>query len=115
MKDLKIAIGQCLVGGFPGREMSEDFIRLVKEYKVANVILFRHNVGDNEQLRTLCASIQELVMAETGHPAFITIDQEGGTVIRLPEESCNTPGAMALSATGNPENAKTASALLCCK
>lgn len=104
-------IGQRLVGGFPGREMSPDFIRLVREYKIGNVILFQHNVESSAQLLRLCHDIQTLVRRETGHGAFITIDQEGGAVTRLPQEAVNVPGAMALAATGDEENARRAAAL----
>ena len=41
------------------------------------------------------SSRAELVRRETGHDAFITIDQEGGKVTRLPGDGCNVPGAMA--------------------
>ena len=104
-------IGQRLVGGFPGTEMSEEFIHLVKEYKIGNVILFQHNVESSEQLLRLCRSIRELITRETGRRPFITIDQEGGGVTRLPREAVNVPGAMALAATGDPENAYRAALL----
>jgi beta-N-acetylhexosaminidase len=103
--ETRILIGQRLVTGFPGTQMSEEFIRVVKQYKVANVILFRENIESEAQMRALCADIQKLVKAETGHEAFITIDQEGGPVTRLPETSVNIPGAMALAATQDPKNA----------
>ncbi len=104
-------IGQRLVGGFPGTEMSEEFIRLVKEYKIGNVILFQHNVESSEQLIRLCRSVRELITRETGHRPFITVDQEGGGVTRLPQEAVNVPGAMALAATGDEENARCAAYL----
>ncbi len=98
-------IGQRLATGFPGTKLTEDFIRMVKQYKIANVILFRENIESETQLRRLCEDIQLLVMQQTGHVAFITIDQEGGAVTRLPETCVNIPGAMALAATGEPKNA----------
>ena len=101
-------IGQMFACGFPGTEMPEDFIALVKKYKVGNVILFKHNITSLAQLKTLCTDIQTLITAETGHPAFITIDQEGGAVSRLAEDYYNVPGAMALAATGDELNAYTA-------
>lgn len=101
-------IGQRLVAGFPGTSMSQAFIELVRNYKVANVILFRWNIESREQLRRLCAEIQQLVLEETGTPAFITIDQEGGMVTRLCEDAGNVPGAMALCATQKPENIRLA-------
>ena len=101
-------IGQMFACGFPGTEMPEDFIALVKKYKVGNVILFKHNITSLAQLKTLCTDIQTLITTETGHPAFITIDQEGGAVSRLAEDYYNVPGAMALTATGDELNAYTA-------
>ncbi|MGI5102070.1 glycoside hydrolase family 3 protein [Treponema vincentii] len=101
-------IGQMFACGFPGTEMPEDFIALVKKYKVGNVILFKHNIKSLAQLKALCADIQALITAETGHSAFITIDQEGGAVSRLAEDYYNVPGAMALAATGDERNAYTA-------
>lgn len=103
--DWKAQAGQRLVGGFPGKEISPEFTRLVKEYKIGNVILFEHNIESVSQLKKLCEEIQELIRRETGHGAFITIDQEGGAVTRLPGSCCNAPGAMAVAASGDPENA----------
>lgn len=104
--DLKYLVGQRLVCGFEGTEMSQDFIRLVKEYGLGNVILFQRNIESMTQVKKLCADIQRLVKKETGHYAFIAIDQEGGTVTRLSKDACNVPGAMAVAATGNPKNAE---------
>ena len=71
---LQEKIGQRLMTGFPGLEMTEEFIQVVKEHKIGNVILFRENIRDNEQLKKLCDQIQTLIRAETGHSAFIAID-----------------------------------------
>jgi beta-N-acetylhexosaminidase len=100
----KQKIGQCFGIGFSGTSVSEDLRRLVKQYKVGNVILFRENIVSAAQVRALCNSIQALVKDETGYPAFIAIDQEGGAVTRLPDDMVNVPGAMALAASGNTEN-----------
>lgn len=106
---VKQMLGQKLIFGFHGSELSEEFISLIKEYKIGNVILFLRNVKSADQLRKLCAQVQQLILAETGYPAFIVIDQEGGMVTRLPQDAVNVPGAMALAATGDPENARRAS------
>lgn len=106
---VKQMLGQKLIFGFHGTELSEEFISLIKEYKIGNVILFLRNVESGEQLRKLCAQVQELILAETGYPAFIVIDQEGGMVTRLPQDAVNVPCAMALAATGDVENARKAS------
>lgn len=105
---VKQMLGQKLIFGFHGTELSEEFKQLIREYKIGNVILFLRNVQSAEQLRRLCAEIQELILEVTGYPAFIVIDQEGGMVSRLPADAATVPGAMAISATDDPENARIA-------
>lgn len=104
---LKEKIGQKLIVGLKGNSLSSEFIHLVKDYKIGNVILFKQNIKNPAQLRSLCLSIQELVQQETGYPALIGIDQEGGGVSRLPGDF-NVPGQMALAASGDPQNAQIA-------
>ena len=106
--DERITIGQHLFAGFPGLQITPAFAQRMRESKIGNVILFAHNVGTAEQLKDLCADIQALVMEATGQTAFIAIDQEGGAVSRLGMDCTIVPGAMAVAATGKPENAYTA-------
>ena len=98
--DLKIAVGQRLMAGFPGTELDAGFIELVRECKVGNVILFHRNVESAAQLKRLCASIRRLIVRETGIEPFIAIDQEGGVVSRFSPDMAITPGGLALAAAG---------------
>lgn len=107
--EIREMLGQKLVFGFHGTQLTEEFKALIRRYKIGNVILFLRNVESASQLRQLCSETQTLIREETGYPAFIIIDQEGGMVSRLPEDAVDVPGAMALAATGNPENARLAS------
>ncbi|MCL2480008.1 MAG: beta-N-acetylhexosaminidase, partial [Treponema sp.] len=108
---LQQKIGQRFALGFSGTSVSGELRRLVSKYKIGNVILFAHNLENAVQARALCDDIQELVRSETGYPAFIAIDQEGGSVVRLPADMANVPGAMALAASGNPDLVKEAAAI----
>lgn len=103
--DKRIMIGQKLVTGLPGTVVTDEFIQLVKEHKVGNVILFARNIESPAQLRKLCQDLQDLILKETGIPAFITIDQEGGITSRLGAPATVVPGAMGAAATGNPRYA----------
>ena len=47
----RILLGQRLAFGFEGTCIPENFAALVHEYKIGNVILFRRNIENNEQLR----------------------------------------------------------------
>lgn len=104
-------LGQKMCIGLEGTMPNEQFCRLVETYKIGNVILFRANLVNAQQARLLCDAIQDIVQAATGYPAFITIDQEGGMVSRLPDDMLTTPGAMALAATGDETCAYHAAAL----
>lgn len=106
---VKQMLGQKLIFGFHGTELSEEFKALIREYRIGNVILFARNIQSAQQLRTLCAQIQSLILEVTGYPAFIVIDQEGGIVSRLPSDAVTVPSAMAVSATGEADNVRIAS------
>jgi beta-N-acetylhexosaminidase len=110
MRELSLQqkIGQRLVVGFPGPELDEKLIKLITEYKISNIILFRHNIVNRKQLRELCSTLDNLIRQSTGHKAFITIDEEGGTVSRISDCGIHIPGAMAIAASGKLENAKRA-------
>ncbi|MCL2006604.1 MAG: beta-N-acetylhexosaminidase [Treponema sp.] len=101
---LKEKIGQKISIGIAGTSMNDHFKKMVKEYKAGNVILFRHSLIDAKHAKQFCKEIREFVFGETGHYPFISVDQEGGTVVRLPQDMINIPGAMALAASGSTEN-----------
>ena len=106
---LKEKLGQLLVFGFEGTKVTPEVIDFVKEYKAGNIILFARNLEDVEQSKKLNQDLRELIYKETGIYPFISLDQEGGVVSRLPEGAVIFPSAMAISATGDPENARLAS------
>ena len=101
----KIMIGQRLSVGFDGLTIPQEYVDLVRRYKVGNVILFRRNVGSFDQLRGLCTDLRELILRETGHTPYIMIDEECGRVSRLAHIATATPCAMAIGATNDTENA----------
>lgn len=105
---LREKIGQMIMAGFPAASISPEYKKLIQDYKIANTILFSHNIINKFQVKELCAELQQLISEHTGHNALIAVDQEGGMVTRLPEDATNFPGAMAIAATGNPGNAYTA-------
>ena len=105
---LKVKIGQRLIAGFPGYEMSKEFTDAVREYKIGNIILFSRNIKDWMQLKKLCMQITELVKRETGEDPFIMIDQEGGGVTRIADAQLNVPGQMALAGIGDPQMVRRA-------
>lgn len=107
----KPAIGHHLMVGFFGTEVTDELREYVRRYQFSNFILFRRNVVNCDQLAMLCDQLQQLSIEETGMPAIIATDQEGGVVSRLPPECANVPTAMAVAATGDPAYAYQAGAI----
>lgn len=99
--DLKKKIGQKFVVGFYGTEITDEFRQAVQDYYFGNIILFRENLVDEEQTKRLCKELHDLVVEATGIAPIISIDQEGGNVTRLTDDSINIPSAMALAATAD--------------
>ncbi|MDX9952590.1 MAG: beta-N-acetylhexosaminidase [Anaerolineae bacterium] len=105
---LEQKIGQVMVIGFDGPETDNGLLEMIEDYHVGGVILFARNVESPRQVATLTNALQSTA-AESDHPGLlIAIDQEGGRVARLTESKGFTefPSAMALTATGDVENAR---------
>ena len=93
-------IGQRFGVGFEGKTVPEDFRAFVRRTQIGSVILFSRNIGTAQETRALCEEIQRIVIEETGRPALIMADQEGGAVKRLGKDAALVPSAMALAAAG---------------
>ena len=94
---LEEKVGQMLVTGFPDGTMNDSFLQLVRDVKVGNVILFRENQLNRGQIEKLCADVTAYIQKETGIAPFITSDEEGGIVSRLPVDLGKMPSEMAFS------------------
>ena len=82
---------------------------LLGKYGFAGVALFAQNLGDNDKAAQFTDELQQ---ANAGHPQLLlAVDQEGGKVTRL-GHGTETPGNMALAATGDPENAAKAATVI---
>ena len=83
-------IGQMIIVGFNGTGVNEELINLANINKVGGVILFKRNIETSEQLKELNNNIEEL---NNEIPLFISVDEEGGRVNRLPSDMENFPSA----------------------
>jgi beta-N-acetylhexosaminidase len=104
---LEQKIGQLMIIGFDGIEAESGLLEMIRKYHMGGVILFARNVHSPQQVAQLTNKLQQTAI-ESGNPGlFIAIDQEGGRVARLTEQTGFTefPAAMAIGATGDAENA----------
>lgn len=89
---LEEKIGQLLICGFDGLKPSDEIKGLIKDYHIGGVILFSRNIKDPVQTAKLCNSLQGLSKT----PLFISVDQEGGKVSRLPKPFTQFAGNAAI-------------------
>ena len=78
------APGRFVMAGLPGLELDGRTEELVARFGLANFILFRRNIESPAQLAGLCAALTRCCGEHGLGQPLIAIDQEGGTVSRLP-------------------------------
>ncbi|PFH87247.1 beta-N-acetylhexosaminidase [Bacillus sp. AFS088145] len=96
---LKEKIGQMIIAGFDGTT-SSNADTLLKNYKLGGVILFGTNIKSPSQLVNLTNDIKTY-NKNNKVPLFISVDQEGGRVNRMPSGFLITPSARTI---GNKNN-----------
>ncbi len=90
-------IGQVLIIGFDGTEMSPRLASLLAKIQPAGVILFARNITGAAQTHTLLRECQTYVAT----PLFTCVDLEGGTVDRFRNVIGSTPSPAEVFATGS--------------
>ena len=103
LDEMKQQVGQLFMVGLPGTELDGSTLRLIREQRINNFIIFKRNVDTPAQLKNLCASLRDACLAEELPPPLISIDQEGGTVARLSEPFTQFPDARKLAEDGRAE------------
>jgi beta-N-acetylhexosaminidase len=91
-------LGQLLIIGFDGVEITSPLASLLKRVQPAGVILFARNIQTPEQTWGLLRECQKCVE----RPIFTCIDHEGGTVDRLRDALGPAPSAAEVFAVDDP-------------
>ena len=94
---LEEKVGQLLLIGFSGKKVTSHIRRWVGERKVGGVAIFARNIESTGQIARFTRGIQSLTRKSV--PVFVSLDQEGGNVVRLKDGATVLPGNMALGAT----------------
>ena len=90
-------LGQLLIIGFDGTEMSPRLASLLTKIQPAGVILFARNITGAEQTHRLLRECQKCVAT----PLFTCVDLEGGQVDRFRNVLGPAPSAAEVFATGD--------------
>ena len=100
---LEQKVGQVYMLGFDGTDLNDANRALIQGLHLGGVTLFGRNIENASQLARLD---QDLQTVADPVPLFISVDQEGGLVVRVTDGATIFPGNMAVGATGDPSLAR---------
>ena len=100
-----LEVGGLFMVGLPGQQLDQSTRELIQRDRINDFILFKRNVGGAEQLKQLGADLARSCQEAGLPPPLIAIDQEGGTVARLPPPFTQFADARVLAEGPEPEAA----------
>ena len=95
--DLRQHVGQLLLMGFDGTELSPELRSTFTSLQPGGLILFARNITSPQQTWTLLRESQKALAT----PAFLCVDLEGGTVDRFKDVLAPAPSVAEVAATEN--------------
>lgn len=99
---LEEKIGQLVLVGMEGYEVNSNIRELIHNYYVGGIIVYKKNIQNSNQLVSLINSLKTS-NSQNKIPLFISVDEEGGAVSRLPDEIKKLPTARSIGRTGNSD------------
>ncbi|MFW5807810.1 MAG: beta-N-acetylhexosaminidase [Spirochaetota bacterium] len=101
-------IGQMLMVGVPGTVINHTMKKMIRDYHAGGFIFFGYNCDNKEQITGLAGSLQDYSVTQGGLPLFISIDQEGGRVVRITDGVTQFPGSMAFGSANDEQIVRNA-------
>ena len=103
-------VGQMMMIGISGAHLDSETEELLCDVHPGGIILFSENYENHNQLKQFCFDIQGVAQNwPNSIPLFISVDQEGGRVIRLSSPFSQVPSAREVGKKGPAYAYKTAS------
>jgi beta-N-acetylhexosaminidase len=91
---LEDKLGQMLLMGFDGTEVTPEVSLLFSTIRPGGVLLLGRNIVSKDQTKKLIADLQDISVRVVGLPLFVAVDQEGGIVSRVPWVDDTSPSAL---------------------
>jgi len=99
---LEEKVGQMILAGFEGRVAPDAAtLRMIREDHIGGVILYKNNIADTAKMTKLINAIKAANAKAGNAPIFVSVDQEGGKVSRLPAAYEKIPEAAVVGRTGD--------------
>ena len=101
---LEEKVGQLMVVGIGGTEADAETLAQLRDLHAGGVVLFDRNMDNPVQVTKLIGELQKQTLQQPSRlPLFISIDQEGGRVLRMREHVLPLPSQAELGLDGNAE------------
>ena len=97
---LEEKIGQLLVIGMEGKTYGDELDHLIRQYHIGGIILLGKNISYPAGMLKLLNESKK-ANADYKIPLFISVDEEGGRVSRLPSSMKKLPAAEYFGRTGD--------------
>lgn len=102
---LKEKIGQLVVVGFQSDAVDSHIQTMINDYKVGGIILYDRNMDTPQQVTKLTNDLQHLAKKSEHHiPLIVSIDQEGGQIVRMRDHVSPIPSQQELAKQGSAKN-----------
>ncbi|MGM0883062.1 MAG: beta-N-acetylhexosaminidase [Bacillota bacterium] len=85
-------IGQMIIVGLNGTSMQARALKMIETYHIGGFILYKENIAEAYQTMTLLNQLKAANISNAA-PLWLSIDQEGGKVSRMPDEFIELPKA----------------------
>jgi beta-glucosidase-like glycosyl hydrolase len=99
--DLDRKVGQMIMVAVPGNRMNSAVEAILKKHMPGGIILFGYNLTSFINNKKFISDMQAYSCAHSGIPLFVSLDQEGGRVIRIGSGVTQFPGNMAAGISGD--------------
>lgn len=98
-------VGQLMSIAFHGKKITPAVEAMIRQRAVGGLVLRTENADDAAGMAKLASDLQAIAREAKVPPLLLSIDQEGGPVIRIAKGMTIVPGEMALAATPDPVSA----------
>lgn len=99
-------LAQTFMFGWAGQEPGDLLVSWIEEAGLGSIKIFGWNTGDSKKLAASILNLQKKSMeGRFSIPLFVATDQEGGWVRHVKGLTSETPGNLAIGASGIPKDA----------
>lgn len=102
--NLEEKIGQMFMIGIE-KEITPETFEMINKYKIGGIVIYKKNYSNYKRMLQIVNIIKEK-NKNNKIPIFISVDQEGGRVNRMPKEIENIKSAMKIAKTGDIQKVK---------